>query len=95
MAQIWKTAMIKPIPKCAGAVEPKDFRPIALTSVVGKCLEQLVMKRLAPNLNDPAQFAYQPNKSTEDALISLLDTVTEHLDRNAKNIFPHNNSFKK
>ena len=43
------------------------------------------MKRLPPNLNDPTQLAYQPYKSTEDALISLLDTVTEHLDRNAKN----------
>jgi hypothetical protein len=58
MPQIWKTATIKPIQKCAGAVEPKDFRPIALTSVVGKCLDQLVMKRLAPNLSYPTQFAY-------------------------------------
>ena len=85
MPEIWKTAIIKPVPKCAGAAGPKDFRPIALTSVIGKCLERLVMKRLAPKLNDPSQFAYQPNKSTEDALISVIDTVTDHLDRNAKN----------
>ena len=39
MPTVWKTAKIKPIPKCAGASEPKDLRPIALTSIVSKCLE--------------------------------------------------------
>ena len=85
MPQVWKTASIKPIPKFTGASEPKDFRPIALTSIVGKCLERLVMKRVAPLLDDPTQFAYKPQRSTEDALISLIDTVTAHLDSNAKN----------
>ena len=79
MPQVWKTANIKPIPKFRGAAEPKDFRPIALTSIVGKCLERLIMRRVAPLLDDPTQ------RSTEDALISLIDTVTEHLDSNAKN----------
>jgi gmma-aminobutyric acid receptor subunit gamma/cGMP-dependent protein kinase 2 len=85
MPKVWKSADIRPIPKCAGASEAKDFRPIALTSIVGKCLERLVMKRLSPLLNDPTQFTYKPNRSTEDALITLIDSVTEHLDSNAKN----------
>ena len=39
MPTVWKTANIKPIPKCAGASEPKALRLIALTSIVSKCLE--------------------------------------------------------
>ena len=85
MPTVWKTANIKPIPKCAGASEPKDFRPIALTSIVSKCLERLVIKRLSPKLNDESQFAYKANRSTEDALLTLIDMVSEYLDKNAKN----------
>jgi len=31
------------------------------------------------------QFAYLPNRSTEEAVTHLLDIITEHLDRNTKN----------
>lgn len=80
---MWKTATIKPISKCASAVEPKRLCSIDVTSVVGKCPEQLVMKRPAPNLSDTSQFAYQPNISTDDELIisirHLLNTWIEIL----------------
>ena len=81
----WKKSVIKPIPKSSGASAPKDFRPVALTAVVAKVFERLLLRFITPCLTDKQQFAYQPNKSTEDAVAYLLDTVTYHLDDNSKN----------
>ena len=39
MPTVWKTANIIPIPMCARASEPKVLRPIALISIVSKCVE--------------------------------------------------------
>ena len=41
----WKKANIKPVPKSKSACEVKDFRSIALTSTISKCLELLLVKR--------------------------------------------------
>ena len=76
---------ITPIPKKAGADEAKEFRPIALTSTISKLFERLLLKFLKPHLTDSTQFAYQQNRSTEDAVAYLLDIVSQHLDDNAKN----------
>ena len=82
---IWKQAVIRPIPKSAGATAPKDFRPVALTSVVSKTFERVVKPVVCPALTDNTQYAYRPNRSTEDAVASLIDTVSAHLNENAKN----------
>ena len=82
---IWKMSHIFPIPKKAGADEAKEFRPIALTSTISKLFERLLLKFLKPHLTDSTQFAYQQNRSTEDAVAYLLDIVSQHLDDNAKN----------
>ena len=81
----WKKANIKPIPKTTPANEVKDYRPIALTSVISKCLERLLVKQFQPLVTDPHQFAYRPGRSTEDALLLTMDTVSDHLDQNSKN----------
>ena len=39
----WKKSVIKPIPKSSGASAPKDFRPVALTAVVAKVFERLLL----------------------------------------------------
>mgnify|MGYP001795631533 FL=1 len=80
----WKMSTINPIPKVPGASEAKDFRPIALTPVISKVFERLIVKFFTPCLADKLQFAYQQHKSTEDALAYLLDVSTEHLDRSSK-----------
>ena len=84
----WKRSSIKLIPKSPWAFAPKDFRPVALTAVVAKVFERLLLRFITPYLTDRQQYAYQPNKSTEDVLAYLLDTVTSHLDRHAKNNLP-------
>jgi len=82
---IWKTASIIPIPKLTGASEPKDFRPIALTSLLAKCLERLVSQTLTDKISDENQFAYKHNRGTDDAVMVLIDKVSQHLDSNAQN----------
>ena len=77
--------VIKPIPKSNTANVAKDYRPIALTSVLSKTFERVTKPLLTKCLTDDSQFACREHRSTEDALTVLLDTVTEHLDANSKN----------
>ena len=80
----WRTSQITPIAKTARAKEMNDFRPIALTSVVCKCLERLVCDRLISSLTgklDPLQFAYKAKRGVEDATVTLLDLCCRHLDK--------------
>ena len=53
-----------------------------------KCFERLVMAHIntiVPETLDPLQFAYRPNRSTDDAISIALHTALSHLDkRNAK-----------
>jgi hypothetical protein len=82
---IWKSANITPLPKFKGATEAKDYRPIALTPILAKCLEKLVAPHVTKHICDPVQYAYQQNRSTDDALLVLLDQVTNHIDKSARN----------
>ena len=82
---IWKSATIKPVPKNKCASEPKDYRPIALTPILAKCLERLLIPYITSCFEDTRQFAYKQNRGTEDALTILLDILTNHLDQHAKN----------
>ena len=79
----WKTSHIIPVPKMSGAKLMKDFRPIALTSVLAKRMERIVCDKLTlcvQDLLDPLQFAYRARRGVEDATLSLLHNVTHHLD---------------
>ena len=48
-----------------------------------KCFERIILKRLLSQTQhhqDPFQFAYKPNRCTDDATITLLHHVHSHLD---------------
>ena len=67
----------------SGAKLMKDFRPIALTSVLAKGMKRIVCDKLTScvqDLLDPLQFAYRASRGVEDATLSLLHNVTHHLD---------------
>ena len=51
-----------------------NYRPVALTSVAMKCLEKLVLG----NLLVQTETVYK-NKSTEDAVLVLLNLIYKHL----------------
>ena len=80
---IWKSSCIVPVPKNNKVGSMNDMRPVALTSVAHKTCERIVLPQLKSFIHDsldPFQFAYQSNRSCEDALLVTIDEVTSHLD---------------
>jgi len=71
----WSTAS----PACLN-----DYRPVALTSVVMKCFERLlkdyICAVLPPSMYS-LQFAYWPNRSTDNAVSQAIHSSRSHLDR--------------
>jgi hypothetical protein len=67
----FKMSTLVPVPKKAKVTELNDYRPVALTSVIMKCFERLVKDHITstlPDTLDPLQFAYHPNRPTDDAI---------------------------
>ena len=61
-----------------------DLRPVALTSCVMKTFEGVVLLHLqaqTADLMDPFQFAYQRNRSVDDAILHVLHNIYSHLDK--------------
>ena len=78
-----KSSTIIPVPRKPRPTVHKEYRPIALTSVVKKSFERLVLahlKSITDPLLDPLQFAYRDNRSVEDAVNMALHFTLQHLD---------------
>ncbi len=78
-----KSTTIIPVPKKSPVSCLNDYRPIALTPIMMKCFERLVMQKIKnslPNTLDLLQFAYRPNHSTDDAISSTLHLALTHLE---------------
>ncbi|KAI3359172.1 hypothetical protein L3Q82_002705 [Scortum barcoo] len=74
----FKETTIVPVPKKTKILSLNDYRPVALTSTIMKSFEQLVKSFITssiPDSLDPLQFAYRPNRSTEDAIALTLHTA--------------------
>jgi hypothetical protein len=75
---------IVPVPKNTKITCLNDYRSVALTSAAMKCFKRLVMahiNNIIPETLDPLQFAYHPNRSTDDAISIPLHTGLSHLDK--------------
>ncbi|XP_029938457.1 NACHT, LRR and PYD domains-containing protein 3-like [Salarias fasciatus] len=78
-----KSATMIPVPKKSATTSHKDHRPVALTPIITKCLERLVLNHIMsclPASLDPYQFAYRANRSTEDAIAITLHIALSHLE---------------
>ena len=78
----WKRSTIIPMPKIPGAIHMKDFRPVALTSVVAKCMERIVCAQLTMSVADyldQLQFTYRARRGVEHA--TLVNLFASHLDK--------------
>ena len=83
---LWKHSTICPIlkPGKSAPLSLNDYRPIALTSIIMKCLERIVLGFLKAQTNlmlDEHQFAYRSNRSVDDAVLTLLHYAHTHLDK--------------
>uniref|UniRef100_A0A3B1J4C9 Reverse transcriptase domain-containing protein n=1 Tax=Astyanax mexicanus TaxID=7994 RepID=A0A3B1J4C9_ASTMX len=75
---------IVPVPKKSTVSCLNDYRPVALTPIIMKCFERLVMRNIKtqlPSSLDPLQFAYRPNRSTDDAITTTLHLSLTHLEK--------------
>ncbi|KAI2663046.1 hypothetical protein H4Q32_002071 [Labeo rohita] len=80
----FKCSIIILVPKKSKITGLNDYRPVALTSVVKKSFERLVLaylKDITGPLLDPLQFAYQANRSVDDAVNMGLHYILQHLDK--------------
>ncbi|KAI4879014.1 hypothetical protein NFI96_008915 [Prochilodus magdalenae] len=78
-----KATTIIPVQKKSSVSCLNDYRPVAITPIIMKCFERLVMrhiKTLLPPSLDPLQVAYCPNRSTDDAISTTLHLALSHLD---------------
>ncbi len=67
----FKSTTIIPVPKTSTVSCFNDYRPIALTPILMKCFERLVMDQIKKGIDfsiDPHQYAYKRNRCTADAI---------------------------
>lgn len=75
-----KTSLIIPIPKVPNATNPTQFRPVALLSAFSKLYEHLIKTRIMSfykktQFFSSNQFGFLPGKSTEGAIVNVMEKV--------------------
>lgn len=78
-----KTSTIIPIPKSSAVMCRNDYRPVALTPIIMKCFERLVMAHMKETIDinvDPHQYPYRENRSASDAVSSVIHSALTHLE---------------
>ena len=82
----WKASAIVPVPKKPSPSKLNDYRPVALTSVVMKCMKRVVLQNLismTATHTDSHQFAYKKARGTDDACALLTHLFFSHTDNSA------------
>jgi exonuclease III len=81
---IWKEALVSPIPKVNSSNLPVDYRPISLLPLMSKLTERLINKFLV-DLIEPKlshrQFGFRKGRSTVDALTTMQHFVFRGLEK--------------
>ena len=88
----FKVSTIIPVPKKPKITTLNDYRQMALTLVMMKVLERLVLKQLnsfTSDLLNPLQFAYRENRSVADAVALALFFLLRHLDSSSRHARIH------
>ncbi|TRZ23799.1 hypothetical protein HGM15179_003309 [Zosterops borbonicus] len=81
----WKMANVMPIHKKGGTEDPGNYRPVSLTSVPSKIMEQFILRVITQHLQDvqglrPSQHGFRRGRSCLTNLISFYDQVTHLVD---------------
>jgi hypothetical protein len=83
---IWKTAIIKPIPKIPNNIDIENFRPISLTCSLSKVAEHFILYEMQSFLEKCRPFpdfqhGFLPNKSVTSCLLETVDDFTRAIDQ--------------
>ena len=81
----WRLASVTPIYKKGCREDPGNYRPVSLTSVLGKIMEHIVVREITRHMRDnwgirPSQHGFTKGRSCLTNLISFYDLVTRLVD---------------
>ncbi|KAK4820802.1 hypothetical protein QYF61_006927 [Mycteria americana] len=81
----WRLANVTPIYKKGRKEDPGNYRPVSLTSVPGKLMEQIILSAVTRHVENnqqikPSQHEFRKGRSCLTNLISLYDKVTRLVD---------------
>uniref|UniRef100_A0A8B9CU89 Reverse transcriptase domain-containing protein n=1 Tax=Anser brachyrhynchus TaxID=132585 RepID=A0A8B9CU89_9AVES len=81
----WRLANVTPIYKKGQRVDPGNYRPVSLTSVPGKLMEQIILSVITLHLQGnqairPSQHGFMKGRTCLTNLISFYDQVTRLVD---------------
>ena len=84
LPNIWKDANVSPVFKKGDKSEPSNYRPISLTCVLCKILENIVASSLSRHFTDlnivyELQHRFRERGSCETQLIMLVDELSKNM----------------
>ena len=84
--QQWRTANVIPIFKKGSKRDAANYRPISLTSHIGKLLERIIRDHILRHLDNkqlikPSQHGFLPGRYCQSNLLEFLERVTDDTDR--------------
>lgn len=84
-----KHSLVHPIHKSGSRTCVNNYRPISVLPALSKVLEKLINKRLTGYLEKhkllaDSQYGFRAGKSTEHAVVSLVDYIVSNLDKKRK-----------
>jgi hypothetical protein len=82
----WKASIITMIPKKVRTASAKGYRPISITSCLGKLCERLILLRLTEFFEDnkiivPQQSGFRKHRQTKDNIFCLIQKIAESFNR--------------
>ena len=82
----WKRALVTPIFKKGKRSDPKNYRPVSLTSAACKIMEHVIVSHIMKHLEfnnilSDAQFGFRSQHSCETQLLITIDDLTRALNK--------------
>ena len=88
----WKESIVTMIPKKSTKSDnPKDYRPISLTSCLAKLCEKVILSKLTDFLNSnniiiKQQSGFRKGRQTKDNIVTLIQKTVESFNRQKQSI---------